>query len=499
MKSKAAYIYGIVLLIGIIILVNIVASKFYLRGDMTEDNRYTLSNATEEIVQNLDQPVTITAYFSEEIPAKLRKTKRQFKDLLVEYVNVSDGKVNYQFIDPGKDKKTQQKVIRKEGIRPAVVNVRKKDKREQQRVFMGAVIRKGDKKEVIPFVKPKMSTEYIISSKIRKLSAQKKPFIGFLQGHGEPSLRKMKEVKSSLNVLYKPEEVTLSDTATMLSKYNTLAIVAPKDSFPKSHLKQLDNFLKRGGNLLVAMNRVKGNFRRARGKENTTGLETWLKEKGIEISPSFIVDANCGMVSVRQRQGFNAQINFPYLPIISNFKEHPITKGLEAVSMEFASPMKYTGDSSLTYKPLTLTSKKTGIQKAPLRFNIRKSWSEDDFPESKITVGGLLEGNIVGNRKSQMVVISDGDFAVNLRKKQKKDNVNLFVNSLDYLANGSGLMEIRTKGITSRPLEQIKDSKKAFLKYFNFLMPIVIIILFGIFRFQHKRMLRVKRMEVDYV
>jgi ABC-type uncharacterized transport system involved in gliding motility auxiliary subunit len=114
-------------------------------------------------------------------------------------------------------------------------------------------------------------------------------------------------------------------------------------------------------------------------------------------------------------------------------------------------------------------------------------------------VGALLEGNIEGNRKSQMVVISDGDFAVNLRRKQKQDNANLFVNSLDYLADESGLMELRTKGITSRPLEQIKDSKKVFLKYFNFLMPIIIIILFGIFRFQHKRMLRVKRMEVDYV
>jgi hypothetical protein len=73
------------------------------------------------------------------------------------------------------------------------------------------------------------------------------------------------------------------------------------------------------------------------------------------------------------------------------------------------------------------------------------------------------------------------------------------VNSIDWLSDETGLMALRTKGVTSRPLEQVEESRKTFLKYFNFLLPIVLIIGYGIFRFQHKRILRIKRMEADYV
>jgi gliding-associated putative ABC transporter substrate-binding component GldG len=502
MKSKAAYIYSIVLIIGIILLINILASEFFVRLDMTEDNRYTLSEATEQIIGDLQEPVTITAYFSENIPQKLQNTKQDFKDLLIEYSQRSDGMVNYQFINPGKDEQTEMKVVRREGIRPIVVNVREKDQMKQQKVYMGAVIKKGDQKEVIPFVQPGTAMEYSISSNIKKLVTTHKPFIGFMQGHGEPSLNKMQAVRKSLSVLYKPEPFELSDTANVLSKYNTIAIVAPKDSFPESHLDQLDDFIAGGGNILIALNRVKGDFRRASGSVLATGLEDWLKDKGLRVKPEFIVDANCGMVSVRQQQGgfsFNTQINFPYLPVISNFQEHPITKGLESVSMQFASPIEFVGDSSLSYTPLAKTSKKTGVQNPPLRFNIQKSWSESDFPQSKLTVGAVLEGKFNAGQKSRLVVFGDGDFAATSREQGNKDNVSFMVNSIDWLSDESGLMELRTKGITSRPLEQIKDNKKVFLKYLNFLLPVLIIIVFGIFRFQHKRILRIKRMEAEYV
>ena len=102
-----------------------------------------------------------------------------------------------------------------------------------------------------------------------------------------------------------------------------------------------------------------------------------------------------------------------------------------------------------------------------------------------------------------MVVIADGDFAINgsgqNARQQNADNVNLMVNSIDYLSDDTGLIDLRTKGVTSRPLDELEDGKKSFLKWFNFLLPILLIVIIGFIRSQQQRTLRYKRMEEGYV
>ena len=103
-----------------------------------------------------------------------------------------------------------------------------------------------------------------------------------------------------------------------------------------------------------------------------------------------------------------------------------------------------------------------------------------------------------------MVVFGDGDFAVNgegeNQQQLQPDNVSLMVNSIDWLSDDTGLIELRTKGVTSRPLDaQLEDGTKLFLKYLNFLLPIILIVLYGIIRFNTKRKIRNKLMSVDYV
>jgi ABC-type uncharacterized transport system involved in gliding motility auxiliary subunit len=103
-----------------------------------------------------------------------------------------------------------------------------------------------------------------------------------------------------------------------------------------------------------------------------------------------------------------------------------------------------------------------------------------------------------------MVVFGDGDFAVNGEgqgaQQLQPDNVNLMVNAIDWLSDDTGLIELRTKGVTSRPLDaQLEDSTKTLVKYLNFLLPIILIIIYGVIRFQVKRKFRDKLMSVDYV
>ena len=75
------------------------------------------------------------------------------------------------------------------------------------------------------------------------------------------------------------------------------------------------------------------------------------------------------------------------------------------------------------------------------------------------------------------------------------DNINFMSNSIDWLSDDTGLIELRSKEINSRPLAQIDDAKKILLKYFNFLFPIILIVGYGIYRMQNNRNRRIKRME----
>ena len=211
---------------------------------------------------------------------------------------------------------------------------------------------------------------------------------------------------------------------------------------------------------------------------------------------------------VRQQQGgfvFNTPMKFPYLPVITTFADHPITKGLESVVLPFASSIHYTNaDSLLKITPIAFTSEKSGAEQVPTAFNVGKEWKRSDFPLSKLPVAVAVEGKTGGN-KFKMVVFSDGDFAVNQQQGRspqqqlQPDNVNLFVNSVDWLSDDTGLIELRTKEVTSRPLNaDIEDSTKTIVKYVNFLLPILIIILYGFFRVQRKRNTRLRIMAERY-
>ena len=91
---------SILLVIGIILLVNIISNRFFLRLDFTADQRYSLSDATEDILENLTDPVTVTAYFSEDLPPDIEKVRTDFRDLLTEYANLSGGQLVYEFVNP---------------------------------------------------------------------------------------------------------------------------------------------------------------------------------------------------------------------------------------------------------------------------------------------------------------------------------------------------------------------------------------------------------------
>ncbi len=507
MYTKKSFYTIIALFIGVVIVLNFLSEKLYTRLDFTADARYSLSKATKNILDDLSAPVTITAYFSENLPPDVEKTREDLRDMLIEYSNYSDGMVVYDFVDPNTDSKIEMKA-QQAGVRPVMINVREKDQMKQQKAYLGVVLQYEDKSDVIPLVRPDSPLEYLLSSSIKKIATTDKPTVAFLQGNGEPSLDEMLQLKEALSVTHDMKEITFTDTSGVPEDISTLAIIAPADSIKPEYLKYLDDFVKRGGTILFGLNRVKGILTEARGVAVNTGFNGWLNKLGIDVKQNFVIDEQCSNIMVTQQQGMyriNTPVQFPYLPVVTDFaKNNPITTGLESVMFPFVSSIDYSKvDTTVKVTPLLFSSQHSGSENPPLYFNVTRKWKRSDFTIPHQTLGIAVTGKILGNAKAKLVVFGDGDFVVNGSGKQMQklqpDNINLMVNAIDWLSDNTGLNALRTKAITSRPIDKnISESTKTLIKYVNFLLPIILLILYGIFRFETKKKLRKKLAAMDY-
>ena len=507
MLTKKKVLTNILLIFGIILLLNIISNRFFFRLDFTEDHQYTLNEATKNILNSLDAPVTITAYFSENMPPNIAKVKENFKDMLIEYNGVSGGQIQYDFINPNVDQKSEVEAQRA-GIQPVMINVRERDQVKQQRAYLGAVLEYKEKKEVIPVIQPGAAMEYDLTTNIKKLTLTHKTKIAFLKGNGEPDLSALQQLDQQLSIMYDVQPFEFSDTTSLTNDFKTLVIIAPSDTLAPKYIKQINNYLTNGGRILLALNRVKGDLSKATGSVESTGLNDWLKKYGINIEGKFIIDVSSGSVMVRQNQGgfvMSTPVKFPYLPIITNFADHPISKGIESVIMQFASPIEITPkDSSLKYIVFAKSSKTSGTETPPIYFEVMKRWTRNDFPLSYLPVGVAVDGKFKGNTYSKMVVFSDGDFVVNgsgqRTRKLEKDNINIVSNAVDWLSDDTGLIALRTKGITNRPIDAtLKQGTKTLIKYLNFLLPLFLIIGYGLVRYQIRKKKRNKWMSEKYV
>jgi ABC-type uncharacterized transport system involved in gliding motility auxiliary subunit len=310
------------------------------------------------------------------------------------------------------------------------------------------------------------------------------------------------ELNEQLEIQYKTEPIYLSDSVPIDSNIKTLAVVRPQDSIPQSHLDRLDEFVARGGRILVAINTVDGDLRSLYGYPVTTGLENWLLKSGVLVDLSFVIDASCGSVMVPQQLGqymLETKVSFPFIPIIKTFNDHPVTAGLDALMFQFASTINFIGDSTIEFTPLAFTSDRSNALRAPLQFDIQRQWTRADFPRQKLLVAAAIEKQ---NTNSKMVVITDGDFIINGPPQQARrlqaDNLSFFYNAIDWLSDDTGLVALRTKAPTSYPIDELDDSTKAILKYLNFSLPLTLVIGYGLFRSQRNRIRKFKRMSENY-
>ena len=503
--KKTQTLLRVLLVLGILILVNFISVRIFGRLDLTKAGVYTLSDASKNLVRNLDDRVMVKAYFTEDLPAPYNNNRRAVLDILNDYKAYSKGNLHYEFINPEGEKNERE--AQQAGIPPVEVQIVKEDKFEVKRAFLGLVMMYEDKKEVLPVIQNLGSLEYDISAAIKRLTSRTKKRIGYTTGHQETAMTSMQHASQEINAQYEIVPVDLgSNTAEIPQDLAALLIIAPQTKFSDTAKYQIDQYLMRGGKVAFLLNKMNvdlsAQYKVAQSVD--IGLEDMLENYGIRINGDLVRDAQCASITVMQNQGqfqMRSQIPFPYLPNAVNVdRSNPIVKDLQGLIFYFVSSLDTTlaASKGLKAEVLVRSSKHSGRQSGFVMIDPFHRYTPEELAESNIPMAAVVSGSfksffegksliphMTKSPDTRIIVVGDGDFMKD-DFAGNRGNLTFFVNIVDFLADDAGLITIRSKDIAQPPLEQVSDGTKKLLKYGALLLPPFLVIGYGLLRWRRR-------------
>ena len=151
----------------VIVLANLVSNRAFFRIDLTEGKTYSLSKASVESVRTLEEPLSVKAFFTENLPAPYNNVAQYVRDLLVEYKGQSNGNFSYEFYDM--DDGENQEMAQKYNLRQIQIQELKNNEVGFKQAWMGLVLLYADRIETIDQLSSTDGLEYKITTKIANM------------------------------------------------------------------------------------------------------------------------------------------------------------------------------------------------------------------------------------------------------------------------------------------------------------------------------------------
>lgn len=484
----------VILVIAILAVINFFSYQLFFRFDLTQTKDYSISKVSKNTVSKLDDVVNIKAYFSKNLPSQFIVLRQEVADILNEYQSYSHGKVKVEFIDPGTDDATKNKLYMA-GIPPLQLNVLEKDKYQVVQGYLGMTISYGDKTEAIPVIQNTDDFEYQVTTAIKKVISKEVATVGYLTSNGTVKFAEASTVEKKLKEVYNVVEVDLAAANEVPKNIKTLIIAGPKEKFDDKQLKAIDAFASGGGSLLVLLDGV-NTGQGLTAEKNTTGLETLLEKYGIKANEDLIADPQAGIATFNQ--GFMTfSVEYPYWTKIlkSGFdKDVSAVANLETVVLPWVSSIdtvsgKMNKDNKVSY--LIMSSENSW--RVTDNFNLSPQGISPPaegvgkYSLAVLAIGSFQSAYANKNFNSRIAVVGDSDFIRENFAGNAPDNLALFQNLTDILSLDEDLISIRSKGVTSRPISQLSETGKALTRYGNVFGITLIVVLIGTARYLGRR------------
>jgi len=547
-KSFLNLFKGLVLLIG----VNILAGFIYTRFDLTEDNRYTLSEEAGLTAMKFDAPVLIDVLLEGNLPPEFTKLKRE-TILLLEQFQSKTNAIKFDFINPLEDSQNRQQTIselQQLGLTPANVTIEEDGKVSNELVFPWAMVNYNNTTIKVPLLKNKLGAtvedrinnsvqqlEYAFADAFTKLAIKEKKRVAVIKGNGELDDIYLADYLTSIRDYYNIGAITLDSVSSnpqnvlnQLNNFDLALIAKPTEPFTDQEKYILDQFIINGGKSIWLIDQVVMELDSLFNEKGTAmairrdlNLDDFFFKYGIRINSVLVNDLYNTPIVLATGEANESQYNplpWVYHPMVFSKNNHPINNNIEASRFQFVNTIdtltnKNTKTILLSSSPL---SKPDGIPKQiGLSILNTQPKKESYLQKGNLPLAVLIEGEfnsaftnrikplsienpIENSTQNQMLVIADGDVIKNQIRNGRPlalgydkwtnntyGNKEFLVNSINYLLDDTGLINIRNKKVAI-PLLDIQKVSEQKLKWqvINIGIPVVITLLIG-FAFNYLR------------
>jgi gliding-associated putative ABC transporter substrate-binding component GldG len=463
---KKSNLKNLILTIGVLLIANGIGNTFFNRFDLTSDKRYTLSDTSLKIIEQVKEPLAIKIYMQGELPPEFKRLQQETQQLLEEFQSYNKNIV-FTFVDPLENEDSSMNNIKdlyRKGLTPVNITVDDKGKQSQAMVFPWAIATYNNKEINIPLLKNKMGAsttekvigsiqnlEYAIADALNKITQDKQKKIAVIKGNGELQdvfmAKFLLQIRESYHIgPFTLDSVAKSPIASLeaLEKYDMAIIAKPTETFSDSEKQVLDQFIINGGKTLWLVDQVSAEMDSLYNSSGSTlayprdlNLNDMFFKYGFRINPDIVKDEQGSPIKLATGEQGSAtqyqEFNWKFAPLVYPVSTHPIVKNLGGIKFDFANPID-TLKNSIKKTVLLKTSQYSKKIGTPVEVNL-DIVAEETSPNHYINTGNiplaiLLEGSfhsVFENRvlsfdqnsfeaaggNNKMIVISDGDVIKN--------------------------------------------------------------------------------------
>lgn len=392
-RAYRALVAGTVGILGICLVVNLLGRHIRGRLDLTPGNAYTLSEASREILDGLDDIVTVRLFASRELPPQAGLVRRDIEDLLADYRAAAGANLQVIRHAPDQEGEARDEAARF-GIPPIQFNVLGEEEFEVRQGYLGIALQYADQVETIPFVQRTEDLEYRLTSAIRRMTTPGRPTVAFLTGHDEPDIvGELSAAAERLRESYHVIAVNLSDEEELADTVRVLVVAGPRRALTAEEGRKIGEFLARGGSLLLLAQPVTvdpGSLFPT--PLLLTQISALLRRYRVELPDGLAYDLRSnGRVTVPASAGLSFVVPYPLwvrgLPAAS----HVVVDRLSNVLLPWASPIEVVGADSSHVIPLLATSDFGGRLTGRMPLNPQMDWAAVvGEPEPQLLAAALL-------------------------------------------------------------------------------------------------------------
>lgn len=446
--------------------INLLASLWHQRIDLTGEKRFTLSAPTKKLLRKLDGEVKVDILLKGEFPSAFKRLANAAEETLQEFKEVAGNKINYRFVLPDDE---MDEVPTKYGdtaaalgVDPINLKVQIKSGEQQQFVYPAALVHYKNKTVAVNLYSgnkillsandlnsAEAMMEYKLADAIDKLSYTSKPLVAYSVGNGEPTGYNAYDLMENiLKKDYQPFLFNINSAPSIPDTFSLLMIVKPAKPFTDEEKLKIDQYVMKGGKLLLFVDKLEAEMDSLQQKneviayDRNLGLNDLLFRYGARINSDLLMDLQCDLLPFDVNgNGQYEWLQWNYFPLFQTISNHPINKNIGLVAGKFVNSIDTIEAEGISKTILLRSSSNSRTISTPALISGRENVNapeNENFKKQHVPAGVLLEGkfqSLYRNRLSQamkdsiegygghfiqealspgkIIVVSDGDMVLN--------------------------------------------------------------------------------------